>query len=171
MGPLQQHAGLNLDCPQCGSGVGREERIARPTSKNHDATFFKVSHRTTANVGLSNLRHLDRRLDSGGLTQLFKRVLQRECIDDRCEHAHVIGLRAIHSGTSTGHSSPDVSTTDNDGDFNIGMVCTHIDNVFGNALHNMAVNAVTGIASESFARNLEQNPRPAGGRGWHQAPM
>jgi hypothetical protein len=35
----------------------------------------------------------------------------------------------------------------------------------------MAVNAVTGIASESFARNLEQNPRPAGGRGWHQAPM
>jgi hypothetical protein len=80
-------------------------------------------------------------------------------------------LRTIHASASASHSAPDISATNNDGDLNVGMVSANVDNVFGDALHHMAVNAVSGIASERFARNLQQNPRPAGGRGGHQAPM
>jgi hypothetical protein len=80
-------------------------------------------------------------------------------------------LRAIHTSAGANHSSPDISATDNDGDLNVGMISENINDVLRYALHDMTVDAVTGIASKCFSRNLEKDPRPAGGCGCHQAPM
>jgi hypothetical protein len=80
-------------------------------------------------------------------------------------------LRTIHASASASHAAPDISATNNNGDLNVGMVSANVDNVFSDALHHMAIDAVSGVASKRFARNLQQNPRPAGGRGGHQAPM
>jgi hypothetical protein len=60
-------------------------------------------------------------------------------------------LRTIHASAGAGHTAPDVSATDNDGDLDVGMVSANVDDVFCDALHHMAVNAVSGIASERFA--------------------
>jgi hypothetical protein len=51
----------------------------------------------STDVGLGHLSHLYGRLHPGGLTELLKGVLQGQGVDDRGQHAHVIGLGAIHA--------------------------------------------------------------------------
>jgi hypothetical protein len=52
----------------------------------------------------------------GGLLELLERVLQGEGVDDGGQHAHVVGLGAVHAGAGAGHAPPDVAATDDDGD-------------------------------------------------------
>ena len=48
---------------------------------------------------------------------LFQSVLQREGIDDRGQHAHVIGRDPVHKLGLLGHAAEEVAAADHDGDF------------------------------------------------------
>ena len=54
-----------------------------------------------------------------GWPEPLERVLQRQRVDDRGEHAHVVGLGAVHAGTGAGHAAPDVAAADDDRDVDL----------------------------------------------------
>ena len=51
-----------------------------------------------------------------GWPELLEGVLQGQGVDDRGEHAHVVGLGAVHARAGAGHAPPDVAAADDDGD-------------------------------------------------------
>jgi hypothetical protein len=62
-----------------------------------------VADRSTTDVGLGDLGHVDGALHAGGLAELLEHVLERQGVDDRGQHAHVVGLGAVHARSLTGH--------------------------------------------------------------------
>ena len=65
-----------------------------------------------------------------GWPELLERVLQGEAVDDRGEHAHVVGLGAVHAGAGAGHAPPDVAAADHDGDVDV-EVAADLDDLLG----------------------------------------
>ena len=56
--------------------------------------------------------HFDCRLNAGRYAQLLQRILHGERVHHRCEHAHIIGLRAVHALCSPRHAPKDISAAD-----------------------------------------------------------
>ncbi len=52
--------------------------------------------------------------DAGALT--LERVLHRERVDDRGEHAHLIGRHAVHAGFGQTRAAEDVAAADDETD-------------------------------------------------------
>ena len=77
-----------------------------------------MPHRAPPNIGFRDLLHLNRRLHARGDADAFERILQGERVDDGREHAHVIGVRAVHAGRFVRFPAPDVAATDDDRDRN-----------------------------------------------------
>ena len=50
--------------------------------------------------------------DTGVNARMFQRILQSQCVEDRSEHAHVVGGRAIHALAAGGQAPPDVAPAD-----------------------------------------------------------
>ena len=50
---------------------------------------------------------------------LLERVLERQRIQHRRDHAHVVGGGAVHALAAGGESAPDVAAADDDGDLDI----------------------------------------------------
>ncbi|CAB4836753.1 unannotated protein [freshwater metagenome] len=141
-----------------------------------------MTNRPTADVRLGDLRHVDRALYPRRLPELFEGVLQRQCIDHRGEHAHVVGLGAIHARAGTGHATPDVAPADHHGDVDREGLA-QLDNVLGDLADHNAVDARARGSGESLTRELENDATPpprheAGDDGFddafflgHQEPM
>jgi hypothetical protein len=110
-----QHAvGFDLDGAEGGSGVGGEERVTGATGEDHDPPLLEVADGAAADVRLGDLRHVDGRLHPGRLAEALERVLQRQRVDDRGQHAHVVGGRAVHAARARGQAAEDVAATDDD---------------------------------------------------------
>ena len=54
-----------------------------------------------------------------GWLELLEGVLEGQGVDDRGQHAHVVGLGAVHAGAGAGHAPPDVAAADDDGDIDV----------------------------------------------------
>src|ERR1019366_9805475 len=67
--------------------------------ENDHTALFQMAHRTAANVVFANLVDAQRRHDTGISAETFERVLHRERIDHRSQHAHMVGGDSIHTGT------------------------------------------------------------------------
>ena len=48
--------------------------------------------------------------------QGFERILQRERVHDRGEHAHVVARDAVHAGAREAGAAEEVAAADDDGD-------------------------------------------------------
>ena len=53
------------------------------------------------------------------LSGALKRILQRQPVDDRGDHAHVVGLRLIHTATTALGAAPEVAATHNNGNVDV----------------------------------------------------
>ena len=49
---------------------------------------------------------------------LFERILQRKGVDDRRQHAHVVGGRPVHPARACRDAAEDVASADDDGRLN-----------------------------------------------------
>ena len=107
-------------------------------------------------VGLGHLGHVDRRLHPGGLLELLERVLEGQGVDDRGEHAHVVGLGAVHARAGAGHAPPDVAAADDDGDVDVEVAADLDDLLRPGRADDRAVDAVAGLAGEGLAGELQQ---------------
>ena len=71
--------------------------IARAGREDDDAPLLEVPHRTTPDIGLGDGLHVDGTHDPREDAVALQRLLQREGVHDRREHADVVGLCAVHA--------------------------------------------------------------------------
>ena len=64
-----------------------------------------------------------------------ERVLQRQRVDDGCEHPHVVGRRAVHAGLFVRLAAPDVSAADDDRDGDSGA--PHVRDLLGHGVRRV----------------------------------
>ncbi len=95
-----------------------------------------------------------------GWPELLERVLEAEGVDDRGQHAHLVGLGAVHALAGTDLAPPDVAAADDDGD--VGLeVLADLDDLVGQLPDDGAVDAEAALAGEGLPGELEDDPRPA----------
>src|SRR5579859_3843768 len=86
---------------------------------------------------------------------LLQRVLQRQCIDDRGHHAHVVAGRAIDFKSLLPRTAKNISAADNQRNLHAEVV--HFLQFARDGLNRFAVNAVSLWSLQRLAGNLEQN--------------
>ena len=155
---LEDRFRADLGGPQRGGGVGREVRVPGPGGEDHDPALLEVADRPAADVRLGDLGHRDRGLHAGGLAERLERVLEGERIDDRGQHAHVVGAGAVHAPTRSREAPEDVPAADDDGDLDVelGARGRHL---LGDALHDGGIDPGPTLGvGERLARELEHDP-------------
>ena len=71
---------------------------------------------------------------------LLERVLQRQRVDDRGQHAHVVGGGAVHAAGAGGDAAEDVAAADDDGRLDAERL--DLGDVGGDARGDVGVDAV-----------------------------
>jgi hypothetical protein len=106
-------------------------------------------------IRLRDFVHLDRGHDPRLNLQLFERVLQCQCIEDRGDHAHVIGSGAIHPLAAGCQSTPDVAAADDNRRFN-----AMLDDTFdlpGKPVNDERVDPLRRIPHHRLAAELQED--------------
>ena len=86
---------------------------------------------------------------------LLQRVLQRQRIDHRGQHAHVIGGDAVHLLGLLGHAAEEVSAAHHDGDLDAQAV--HIGELGRDLVHALIVDTKALAGGQSLAGNFQKN--------------
>jgi len=89
----------------------------------------------------------------------LKRILQGKRVHDGCQHAHVVGSRAVHALRGGLQSAEDVAAADDDG--NLDATTDHRLQLAGERVEDVRIDAVSGFAHEGLAGQLEQDSREA----------
>ena len=93
---------------------------------------------------------------------LLERVLQREGIDDRRQHAHVVGSRAVHAARAGRQPAEDVAAADDDRGLDAKRL--NLTDIVGDASRHGGIDAELLVAHQGFARQFQQDALV--GRGW-----
>src|SRR5262245_45461009 len=101
------------------------------------------------------LAHFNRRLDSGENVDLFESVLKGQGIDDRGQHAHVVGRNAVKTLCAGSESSKNISPADDNGDLNSEAM--DLFDFVGDAKNDLGVDAEALISHQSFATEFQEN--------------
>src|SRR5439155_8451153 len=157
---LQHRLGVQLGGAHGGRRVGREERVAEAGGEDDDPALLEVADRAPPDVGLGDAGHLERRLDAGCLAEALQGVLEREGVDHRAEHAHVVGLRLVHADAGTAGAAPDVAAADHDGDVDVELGLDGLD-LPSDLEHDVAVDGVAVRIGERLSRQLQDDALPA----------
>ena len=154
-GSFEDHIRLDFDGAKRRGGVGREIGIAGSGAEDDHAAFFQVAYGAAADEGLGDLLHADGGEQAGLHAFALEGVLQGHGIDDRGEHAHVVGLNAVHALGGAFHAAEDVSTADHDGDFDAVGIGGF--DLFGVLFEHVAVDAVALFTEKGFAAEFEED--------------
>ena len=88
--------------------------------------------------------------------ELDERALQRQAVDDRREHAHVIRRRPIHPAMVSGQAAPDIATTDHDRRLDSERL--HFLDPLGDLAHDLGRNILLRAAfAQSLPAQLEHD--------------
>ena len=93
---------------------------------------------------------------------LLQGVLERQGVDHRGEHAHVVAGHAVDAAVARGQAADDVAAADDDGDLHPQGV--DVADLVGDRRHHRLVDAEGLRAHQGLARELEQDP-PVDGHG------
>jgi len=114
-----------------------------------------VTHGAAPDIRLGDLRHLDRghrsRRDAGSL----ERVLQRQGVDERGQHAHEVAGCAIEASLGRGQAAEDVASADHHRDLHAHLMDAL--DLRGDVLHHLEIDAVIAASAERFAAQLQQD--------------
>lgn len=146
LGGLNQNLGTDLAGTKSRGGVGRKVRIARTGGKNNDITLGKVVDGATANIGLADLIHLDSAHHAAGNIVVLKGILQGKRVHNGCQHAHVVGLGALHATGSAGHAAENVAAADNNADLMANG--EQLLDLLGKMVGNLGVDAILAVAHQ-----------------------
>jgi uridylate kinase len=151
----QQSLGVDLDRPQRRRGVRGEERVAGAGGEDDYAALLEVAHRAAADVGLSDLLDVQRRLHARPDADLLLRVLQLHRVEDDREHPHVVGGRAIHPLGRAGDAAVDVARARGDRDLDAAIM-DDLD-LLGDGAQALGIGAVVPRAHQRLPGQLEQD--------------
>ena len=85
-----------------------------PAAKITTRPFSMCRTRAAADIGLGDRRHRDRRQDAGVDADLLERVLQRQRVHHRRQHAHIIGAGPVEALGGAGQAAEDVAAADDE---------------------------------------------------------
>ena len=108
-----------------------------------------------ADEGLGDLVHFDGGLHAGVDVLFFERVLQGKRVDDRGQHAHVVGGDAVHVFGLVGNAAEEIAAAHDDGDLDTEAV--HIGQFGGDFVNAGGVDAEALVGGQSFAGNFQQD--------------
>src|SRR5271157_941384 len=154
-GRLQDGVGLDLHGEQRGRRVGGEVRTAGATGEDHDAAFFEVADCTAPDKRLGHLVHLDGAHHARPDALFLQRILQGQGIDDRGQHAHVIGGNAVHGLGLLGHAAEEVAAAHYDRDLNSQPV--HFGDFGRDFVHPGVIDAEALPGGQRLTGYLEKN--------------
>ena len=86
---------------------------------------------------------------------MLQRILQGERVDHRRQHAHVVGLRAVHALGGGGLAAQDVAPTDDNR--NLSSKIMHLRQLTGEVVQDFGVDAVALLTHQRLAAELEHN--------------
>src|SRR4029453_17327339 len=129
-------------------------RRADPGGEHDDPTLLEMPDRAERDVGLRDLRHVNRRLDPRRYVDLLERVLQREGVHHGGEHAHVVRARAIDPRGLA--PAEDVAAADDDGALHPEV--DHVGELAREQARGLRRDAVARVhRGEGVPRELEQH--------------
>ncbi len=131
-----------------------------PGGEDDDAALFEVADRAAADERLGDRAHFDRGQHAGRDRSLLERVLEREGVDDRGQHPHVVGGRAVHPARAGGQAAEDVAAADDDR--RLDAEALNFGDVFGDAVGDRGVDPVVLLAHEGFAGQFQEDARVGG---------
>ena len=86
---------------------------------------------------------------------VLERVLQRQGVDDRGEHAHVVGGRAVHALGARRQAAEQVAAADDDGDLDAELL--DLADLLGDLRGDRRVDPERLLAHEGFAGEFEED--------------
>ena len=152
---FQNHFRPDFIRAQCRRRVRGKIRIARAAAENHHSPFFQMPHGTTADERFRDLCHRNRALHARGAAEFFQRVLKRQRVDDRREHAHVIAGGAFDAALAAAQAAKNISAADDHDHLHAELA--HFANLPGHVLHRFGRNACAVRVAKRFAAQLEQD--------------
>ena len=98
--------------------------------------------------------------DAGGDADLLERVLQRQGVDDRGQHAHVVGGRPVHAAGAGRQAAEQVAAADDDGDLDAELL--DFADLAGDLGGDRGIDAERLLAHQGFAGEFEEDARVDG---------
>ena len=126
--------------------------------------FSKCRLRAAADVRLRHAVHANRRHEARFTLERFQRVLQRQAVDHRGQHAHVVGrgfLDARIAGDELG-TAEDITAADHDGDLHAELRGPL--RLRGDVHDFLHANAALPRRGKAFAGELENDSLVGAGR-------
>ena len=108
-----------------------------------------------ANEGFGDGAHLDRRRDARHDVVVLERVLQREGVDDRGQHAHVVGGRPVHALGARRQAAEQVAAADDDRGLDAELL--DLADVPGDAGGDRRVDPELLLAHEGFTGEFQED--------------
>lgn len=122
LGGLHDDIGVHLAGAECGGGIGREIRVAGAGDEDDHAAFFEVADGAAEDERFGDLVHRDGALDAGGDAELFETVHDRQAVDNRGQHAHVVAGRAVDAALGAIEAAEDIAAANHHADFHAQVV-------------------------------------------------
>ena len=152
---LQNHLRLDFHGAQRRRSVRGKIGIACAAGEDHHAFLFQVPRRAAPDERLRHLVHFDRAHQPRVAAGLFERVLHRQAVDHRREHAHVIAGGAIDRETVLARAAKNISAADDKRHFHAEIV--HFLHFARDALNRFRVDAESVRTRKRFAGKLHDN--------------
>ena len=137
--------------------------VARAGREDDDAPFSRWRTARRRMNGSATARISIARGHAGVDAHVLERVLQRQRVDDRGEHAHVVGGRAVHALGAGRQAAEQVAAADHDGGLDAELL--DLGDVLGDLRGDGGVDAELLLAHESFAGELQQDAAVGGRSG------
>ena len=155
LGGLQKRLRADLDRPQGTCGVRREERVASARGEDHHASLLEVPDGAPPDVRLGNFADLERAQHARRHVDLLERVLDRQRVQHRSEHSHVVAGGTFDAHVGGLESAEDVTAADHQSQLATGRA--RAADLLGQPGNRFGVDAVILTAGERFPTQLEQN--------------
>ena len=91
-----------------------------------------------------------------GIADVLERILEREAVHDRREHADVVARRPVHALRGGGQAAEDVAATDHDPDLDAATV--DLGDLAGDERAELGIDAVRAVTEQRLAGQLEEDP-------------
>jgi len=156
LGGFEEGIGSDFAGAEGSCGVGGEERMSCAGGEDDHTAFFEVTEGPAADERFGHVFHFDGGEDAGFDSSLFEGVLKSERVNDRGEHAHIVGGVAVHlTFVGGGGAPPDVASADDDSELEGGR--EDFFDLVGEATDHRMGEMIRGIA-QGFAGKFEEKP-------------
>src|SRR5580704_94445 len=154
-GPLGDDVRMDFERAQRGGGIGGKIRIRGAGCEDHNPALFEMPDGPAADVRFGHLVHLDGGHYAGGHASFFKRVLKRNRVDHRGQHAHVIGRDPVHIHGGRSDAAEEIAAAYDETDLDTGA--GDFGDFRSEAFDSFGIDAERTAAGESLAAEFQND--------------